>query len=159
MVSKLQLKHSELLSDFHALTKQIEQELYKYHENTKELADLEIKRLDDIRDKKEKIEEEKTKKLREYGDLDFQPFCKITEVKKESPADKGGILVGDIITNYGEANYLNHNDLKYLIEITRNHMHQDLKISVLREGIAKELIIVPQPWDGPGILGCRFDKL
>ena len=153
------LLNLELLQDFKALTSKIEQELYKHHENTREAADLEIKKLNEIREKKEKMEEEKMKKLKENGDLDFQPFCKITEVKKGSPADQGNIKVGDRVTNYGEANYLNHNGLKYLVEVTKNYVHKNLKISVLREGELKELTITPQPWDGPGILGCRFDKL
>ena len=109
-----------------------------YHSETREEAEMQIdkyeKEREEVRLAKEKKEEEHIQILEEATN-DSPPFAKIIEVKQDSPADKGGIQVGDLILLYGPCNYLNHADLSYLIEVTKVHLNKNLKVIVNRKGI------------------------
>lgn len=144
------------------MTKLIEEGMINWHNDTKEDAEQKIKEYEAKKalDRKQKAEKEAIqKKAIEEAASDSPPFAKIIEVRKGSPADKGGLKVGDLIMMYGPVNYLNHHDLNSMIEVTRNNINLPLKIKVKRKGVEIDVTIVPGTWEGAGILGCRFDKL
>lgn len=166
---RLKKKQSELLFEFKKQTKTIEKELYAFHQNTKEEAEQKMK---EIEEKKslEKEEEEigmieevnsggGKMEMEEIEGKKYEPFCKITEVKINSPADKGGLRPGDLIVVYGKVNFWNHGELKKMIEETKNNVGEEIPITVLRKGLEVELVVTPGEWEGQGILGCRFELL
>lgn len=144
------------------MTKLIEEGMINWHSLTKEEAEQKIQEFEASRAaeiEENQVTEEAHKMAIETAASNSTAFAKITEVKKDSPADKGGLKVGDEIIEYGACNYLNHNDLKHMVEITRDHINQPLRVYIRRKCFEIGLTITPGPWSGPGILGCRFDKL
>ena len=136
--------------------------MINWHAETKDQAEKEIEEFEAKHAKlSEEGQEQKDKHQMVIDNAieDLTPFAKITEVKFNSPACKAGIQVGDLVMQYGACNYLNHNDLNYLIDITKEYVNKPIGMYVRRYGFEVTLTIVPGPWDGPGILGCRFDKI
>ena len=162
----------ELLNDHKSLTKLIKKGIEEFHQETKDDAEVKIKAYEEEAQRlKEELQRRKEEEERDHQmmleaveddestEANFPPFARIKEVKIGSPADKGGVKVGDLLTRYGKINYLNHNELKGLIEETRNNIGSEIKVLVNRSGVVVELGVTPGTWDGPGVLGCRFDVL
>lgn len=148
--------------------------MLSYHEENRENAQIKIKKYEQEKAKERQskqtvesmVEEPPKKETNAKVDLSkisdqgkLEPFARITEVKIDSPAHKGGLLLGDLMLKYGKASILNHNELKYVIEITKENIGKKINILVNRKGIEKELSITPNKWVGPGVLGCRFDVI
>jgi C-terminal processing protease CtpA/Prc len=90
----------------------------------------------------------------------FQAFAKVTEVTPMSPADVAGLKVGDEIIEYGDVNYLNHDELRELGRHTVSRVGKQIRVYFRRMGcIEIEFSVYPKVWDGPGVLGCRFNLL
>ena len=146
------------MNDLRQIEKEISNNLFAFHAVNAEAVQKEIdefeRNIPDRNNKlamiEEKLEEEQHKKVH------LEPFCKIVEVQIGSPAEEAGLKVGDKVLQYGQANYLNHNQLKYIPEITRNHIDKEFPVLVFRDGREVELKVRPHNWKGPGILGCRF---
>lgn len=151
-----------LLNDFKALTKKIEAGLIQSHQDNKEQAQKEIENYEKTLEVKPTVDQSESPPQEENDLVSSQvPFAKIVEVQKGSPADEAGLIPGDQIAQYGDANYLNHQNLKYVIEITSKNQNKEIILKVLRkvEQESKSLVeikVVPHTWNGPGILGCRF---
>jgi len=66
----------------------------------------------------------------------------IAEVKKDSPADKSGIIQSDqivyIIDQFGQKTVLNSN--KDITSFTTSHKNQQVKIGIIRDEVQKEVI-------------------
>ena len=162
---------NEHSADFKRLTVQIEKALYSYHEDVKEEAKVEIsefeKNIEDrsanneamvIEEKKTETMEQKITKMAEKST--YSPFATITEITPGSPAAEGGLKVGDVVIEYGEINYLNHDNLKGIAQHTRKMLDFPIRVYFKRmECLEIELSITPKQWAGPGILGCRFEVL
>jgi len=105
------------------------------------------------------------------------PFAIIDEVFPESPADKAGLRVNDLIVEFGTAVYKNHQDLAAITRLVLDS--SNISILVLRrkkedinlidtahmyvtnpdEWHTIRLRIQPMPWDGRGRLGCHLKQL
>lgn len=91
------------------------------------------------------------------------PFAKINSVSATSPADEGGLKVGDYIKRFGDVNALNHEKLKKLSALVSTSEGKSIVVLVSRKvdgdtGVSEdiELTIVPKIWAGPGKLGCHI---
>jgi len=103
------------------------------------------------------------------------PFAVIDAVVPHSPAASAGLHEGDLVVRFGDATYLNHDDLKLIAEIVPEAAgnRQGIPITVLRRrtvnhnhdaahsfeaGVREELnlIVLPGPWGGRGLLGCHI---
>ena len=154
--------HAELLNDFKALTREIEAKLFSFHEQNRKQAQRDIEEYE--RSIPERIEAAETCQKTVSSKMDeepahkevLEPFCKVVEVQTCSPADESGIKVGDLIVTYGSLNIFNHNSLKAIPEVTKNHIDAVFPVVLLRQGLKVELQVKPHFWSGPGILGCRF---
>ena len=101
----------------------------------------------------------------------YLPFATISEVTANSPAESSGILINDLIVEFGKTNIYNCDGLNGIANEVKNEFGKEIEVKVLREegkgdieheGKAMALVtlcIVPKNWDGPGTLGCRFLKL
>lgn len=140
--------------------------MISFHEDTKEEAEEKIKEYE-LRKQKEREEKLQMESQMEEEQLQessedivegsFPPFCKIVEVKIGSPADTGGLRPGDLLLKYGAVHSLNHNNLKAMVDVTKACYKKEIGVRIVRSGLEKELVVIPQEWDGPGILGCRFE--
>lgn len=174
---KLKKRLNELLYDFKELTKEIEVKMLKFHEDTREEAEIKMREMEEEKKKKEMEEEEENDnfplknenieenignynpKMEEEDEETFPPFCKIVEVKISSPADKAGLRPGDLLIRYGKVTSLNHNELKALVDVTKSFFEKEIQVRVKRGEEEVDFVVVPREWEGPGILGCRFEVL
>lgn len=89
-----------------------------------------------------------------YRDLEeVNPFAVIDEVFADSPAEKGGLINGDFVIEFGKA--------KKYYEVTREIVEDTpVVIKVFRvtahEKSIIEVTITPQKWKGKGLIGCHL---
>ena len=103
------------------------------------------------------------------------PFSKVSLVESESPAEKGGLKVGDLVSEFSEVNIYSIDNLKQLpkyvkegnpipIVVMRKCADEGSgpNIFILKDGNKYEKIkctVVPSKWVGKGLLGCKIDPL
>ena len=92
-----------------------------------------------------------------------EPFAKIVNVEKGSPADEAGLKPEDDIIVFNGILYkgASHNPLNTLADIVRNKIGQQIPISIVRKNSDNilqvvNLDIIPHTWNGKGVLGCKF---
>ncbi|KAF2401745.1 26S proteasome non-ATPase-like protein regulatory subunit 9 [Trichodelitschia bisporula] len=90
------------------------------------------------------------------------PFAQVNGVSPGSPAEAAGLRVGDKITRFGTANWLNHDKLAKIPEVVAQNEGRAVAVTLLREtsdGTTERvsLIVTPRPnWGGRGMLGCHL---
>ena len=139
-------RYNILNNDYTSLMQKIETELHSYFGNPET-------------SNKKRLEENIPIKI-EIG-LNDSPvaFAEVTEISAGSPAFASGLNVNDKIVKFGRINYTNHEALTNLASFVRENEGNAIKVLILREASEVTLTIVPQRWEGPGILGCRFKPL
>ena len=60
------------------------------------------------------------------------PFAVIGSVAEDSPCFLDGIKPDDLIVNFGEVNYLNHDSFKYLAQHVKANVGKPMQIILLR---------------------------
>ncbi|VDK58366.1 unnamed protein product [Anisakis simplex] len=81
-------------------------------------------------------------------------FAKIDTVAPSSPAHEAGLKNGDPIVQFGSLHAENFSDINQLAGIVQNSVGKKIRITVIREGHAERLELVPRQWSGRGVLGC-----
>ncbi len=103
------------------------------------------------------------------------PFAVIDAVAPDSPASEANLCNGDLITQFGSINYLNHRNLQALMEAVHGayEKKKPIEITVLRRRrmsvehdiphlveagvrVSRTVEIIPRPWGGRGLLGCHI---
>ncbi len=103
------------------------------------------------------------------------PFAVIDAVAPDSPASEANLCNGDLITQFGSINYLNHRNLQALMEAVHDasEKKKPIEITVLRRRrmsvehdiphlveagvrVSRTVEIIPRPWGGRGLLGCHI---
>ncbi|KAJ2485549.1 putative 26S proteasome regulatory subunit [Coemansia sp. RSA 2050] len=123
-------------NDLKALMSQIEQSLISLHQGAQDKG----------------VPEPKPATMR-------RPFARIGKVEINSPASEAGLLAGDKVVAYGQANAGNHNKLRLLVEETSSNIDKPIDVVVERvvdgQPQAVELKLIPRrKWGGDGLLGC-----
>ena len=147
------------LHNYYKESGQVEKEIIKYEQKLEQKIPetVIIKPEPKIPQKIELNEKEKN----------FLPFSQITEVVSESPAEISGLKIHDLISNFGECDYYNNDNLNFLSQCVKNNNNKETKLIVYRENeniqnfyLYKgkkyeklDLIIKPQIWKGQGLLG------
>jgi len=119
--------------------------------------------------------------LRQAEEKKLKPFAMIDDVFPESPADKAGLRVGDLLLRFGTADHMNHRALKAIADMVPEASLEarGIPIVVLRCKNAElgldEIITVdvqdrdlwntvrmkffPKLWSGRGLLGCHLKQI
>jgi 26S proteasome non-ATPase regulatory subunit 9 len=103
------------------------------------------------------------------------PFAKVNTVVSGSPAADSGLQIGDQITRFGSATWLNHDKLSKVAEIvaqnegvsfpsacrdydyTNFSIQRPIAVSILRGSASQQLTLTPRSnWGGRGMLGCQL---
>lgn len=92
---------------------------------------------------------------------DLQPFAKIDEVMKNSPAERSGLKIGDCLLKFGSVTYKNNRNLQAIPDVVMNNLNNKVNIVIKREGITDNMMLelVPQVWDGRGYLGYIYYRI
>ncbi|CBZ54281.1 hypothetical protein NCLIV_047130 [Neospora caninum Liverpool] len=114
----------------------------------------------------------------------FTPFAKISELHENSPASKAGLRLDDLVLQLGSI-FIHKESLPRLSEAGNaqaaaypggdtpgctsveqvfeklpqevgNHVGQEISITVFRNNAMVNLKLIPQTWEGMGLVGCRF---
>mmetsp|Transcript_21182 Transcript_21182/g.27282 ORF Transcript_21182/g.27282 Transcript_21182/m.27282 type:complete len:317 (+) Transcript_21182:141-1091(+) len=110
-------------------------------------------------------------KKEEEEEVVLYPFASVESVASGSPAEVGGLRVGDLIVRFGSANMSNNRNLKSIAELVPQAAadNQGIDVIVIRPN-EKQIItpcelrlekgvtckIYPCPWNGRGLLGCHI---
>eukprot|EP00980_Cylindrotheca_fusiformis_P024929 scaffold12738_cov81-Cylindrotheca_fusiformis.AAC.2 len=91
-------------------------------------------------------------------------FARVNAVAKDSPAEEAGLKEEDLIFQFANLNFENHNHLKEIASIVPDIAARqgNISISVKRriehseEWETKTLSMTPRPWSGRGLVGCHI---
>lgn len=82
-------------------------------------------------------------------------------VWEDSPAAEADLRAGDQVLAFGTADATNHRELAAVREIVARNVGSAVRVVVRRQRKSEgggwefcELLLTPQPWRGPGVLGC-----
>ncbi|VDN27439.1 unnamed protein product [Gongylonema pulchrum] len=86
------------------------------------------------------------------------PFARVGQVMAGSPASDAllcqGLKDGDHIIQFGPLHAGNFNEMQQFTTIVQNSINRMIKVTIMRDGRAKRLELVPRTWSGRGVLGC-----
>ena len=83
------------------------------------------------------------------------PILRVNQVTADSPAEKAGLCVEDLITQFGSITSDNFVDLKSIGALVQHSKGKEVTVKILRGEEAKALKLVPNTWSGKGLLGCN----
>jgi len=151
-IDVFQVRHARhkiicLQNDFKSLTKEIENNMQAYHQRLKEsgvtdaMMDMNVDN---------PPEPEKT------------PIVKVNLVSEGSPAFHAGVLVDDLVMEFGSINSTNFGTLTDIGALVQRMAGNCVTVKVKRDGRIVKLALIPGPWSGRGLLGCNvvpFDSV
>mmetsp|Transcript_110243 Transcript_110243/g.164981 ORF Transcript_110243/g.164981 Transcript_110243/m.164981 type:complete len:127 (-) Transcript_110243:115-495(-) len=85
-----------------------------------------------------------------------QSFCKVNQVQFGSPAEAAGLKTGDLICQFGYADFDNHNNLRLIRDVVIANEDNPIDIVIERNSNTLELHLTPKKWKGNGLLGCHL---
>lgn len=91
-----------------------------------------------------------------------QGFAVVDEVADSSPACVGGLLIGDIVLQFGPVSgNISSSDspLSLIPGIVQKNIDKPIMILIRRGDLSVELFITPSVWSGRGLLGCHLKPL
>jgi len=98
-----------------------------------------------------------------YGLPEFAGEIKnitVVQVFKDSPAEKAGIKIGDIILYFKYQDQLIEiKDVKKVKEVIKNYIGKELKVGILRGQKKLEVTLIPEIKDSLGPLGIAFSSV
>jgi 26S proteasome non-ATPase regulatory subunit 9 len=96
------------------------------------------------------------------GQSNLRPFAKVVQVEAGSPAAQGGLQEGDLVVRVASCT-----DWETLAVTVSEHRAQPVVFSIVRGLRTSEadcsitthdIVVVPTPWAGAGLLGARFER-
>lgn len=138
-VRKTRVKIIYLQNDLKSLMDEIEKGLHEIHAKA--------------RTKKEQpdhLTEKHTEVL-----LEQKPFLLVDAVTDGSPAAKAGLKVNDLVTRFGSVNISNFSGLQMIGSLVQNSKSKELIVNIKRGEAEKVVKLVPDTWEGRGLLGCN----
>ena len=85
---------------------------------------------------------------------ELEPFARIGNVAASSPADRAGLLEGDLVLKFGSVNKLNFTGIAAVGALVSSSEDRPIQVAVFRDNVRKDVILKPQRWKGQGLLGC-----
>lgn len=89
---------------------------------------------------------------------DIQGRVYIIGVEEESPADTAGVLPDDLIIRVDGEALPPVNPLSELITRTQAKADQEMRLTILRDGVEREIIVVPENDEGLGRIGVAIEN-
>ncbi|KAK6635301.1 hypothetical protein RUM44_000552 [Polyplax serrata] len=86
----------------------------------------------------------------------YYPIAKVSFVEPDSPAYLAGLQEDDFILTYGTINYKNFKSLQDIGDLTQHSIGRKIQVTVRRFGVLERLTLVPNRWQGKGLLGCNI---
>ncbi|KHN85806.1 putative 26S proteasome non-ATPase regulatory subunit 9 [Toxocara canis] len=90
----------------------------------------------------------------QFGSLHAATFNDMSQFTRIVQNSIGGLKDGDQILQFGSLHAATFNDMSQFTRIVQNSIGKKIRVTVLREGRAERLELIPQQWSGRGVLGC-----
>lgn len=90
---------------------------------------------------------------------DLLPFAVVDGVQTGSPAEKAGLQVQDQVLRFGTADASNHRELAAVSYIVQRNVNRGIRVLVRRQKEVLAVELIPQTWQGPGMLGCLLQPV
>ena len=86
----------------------------------------------------------------------LSPFYVIDQIFNNSPSHSAGLKTGDLIIKFGSMTHLNQSP-QLMQQIVKQSINKEIPVIIKRnpEGF-RTFQLIPQQWDGKGLLGCRL---
>lgn len=84
------------------------------------------------------------------------PFAFVDSVSEDSPASAAGIQVGDQLCQFGDVRGTRIRNSKILTQLAaalKANEGKEVETKFLRDGQLQTMILIPQKWGGPGLIG------
>uniref|UniRef100_A0A8C4PZX0 26S proteasome non-ATPase regulatory subunit 9 n=1 Tax=Eptatretus burgeri TaxID=7764 RepID=A0A8C4PZX0_EPTBU len=85
-----------------------------------------------------------------------RPFARVETVTAGSPAHTAGLKPGDGIVGFGSVTSENFQGLQNVSFVVQHSEGKGVNVRVLRDENVLGLTVVPQKWNGRGLLGCNL---
>ena len=86
------------------------------------------------------------------------PFAYVNSVIVDSPAYKAGLRDDDGIISFCDITSTMQNPLEKVSLLVRSNENKEIKLIIVKKGQlnTSEITLLPQKWEGNGLLGCRL---
>ncbi|GET87382.1 proteasome 26S non-ATPase subunit 9, putative [Leishmania tarentolae] len=153
-------------NDLRALTERIFNLLNELHRQTQEETQLQMVQDAAARRQRQAAAEKRAQRMAEVQRVSrLKPCLVVEKVDAHSPAEEAGLSAGMQILQYGavtEAELIAEG-LQALARETSTHEGEPLVVWVRKPGELQddplELVLVPQRWQGSGLLGCALSRV
>lgn len=151
-----------LRNDYKALMRQIEDALHEHHANLGTSDDTgSANAIVSSATTSEDVgaRNHSTVSATDGGDTESKRvFAKVNSVVDASPAHLAGLQANDLILQFGDVDYTNHENLTRVAQVVKDSEGQEIRIVVQRvAGQNVTLVLVPRrDWGGRGSLGCHL---
>ena len=135
-----------LNNDYTALMKQIEEEMHNFFDKVKSQAPPTSNQISSNGDSPMEV------------DRTPEAFLKVRSVAAQSPADKAGLRIDDLILNFGSIKKSNFHELADVKALCDQAVGQPIPVSVLRQGAVVDLVMIPGGSGSNSVLGCYLEK-
>ena len=88
-----------------------------------------------------------------------RPFAVIDEVSHASPAETAGLKVGDKIVQFGHIGIETPTPIQAVASLLSTSEGRHIECMVSRGAEMVKLRLMPQGWEGRGLLGCHLTKI
>ncbi|CAM37668.1 putative proteasome 26S non-ATPase subunit 9 [Leishmania braziliensis MHOM/BR/75/M2904] len=153
-------------NDLRALSEKMYSLLSALHRQTQEEAQLQMVQDAAARRQRQAAVEKRAQRIAELQRVaQLKPCLVVAKVDANSPAEEAGLSVGMRVLQYGAITRteLNAEGLQALARETAAHEGEPIVVWVRKpselEDDPFELVLVPQRWQGTGLLGCALDKV
>jgi 26S proteasome regulatory subunit N4 len=153
-------------NDLRALSDRMYALLNALHDSTKDEAALQMVQDAAARRQRQAAAEKRARRMAEVQRVrKLQPCLVVAKVDPGSPAEEAGLGPGMRVLQYGAVTHteLTAEGMSALVKETSSHEGQPMTVWVQKPGELEDdptdLVLVPQCWNGPGLLGCALDLL
>ncbi|KAK7197676.1 proteasome 26S non-ATPase subunit 9 [Novymonas esmeraldas] len=153
-------------NDLRALSERMYALLNALHHQTQEAAQLQMVQDAATRRQRQAAAEKRAQRMAEVRRVSLlRPCLTVAAVEAGSPAEEAGLSVGMQVLQYGAITHaeLAADGLQALARETAAHEGASIIVWVRKPGELdddpSELVLVPQRWRGPGLLGCALDRV
>ncbi len=98
-----------------------------------------------------------TPQLAQAFDIEIKSGFIVTQIETRSPADKAGLLVGDVIVSANQRSIRTARDMYNLVGLL--HIGQSIDFKLYRKGEEINLTAVIQPIEVPVVDGSKFNRI
>ncbi|KAG5508902.1 hypothetical protein GH5_06115 [Leishmania sp. Ghana 2012 LV757] len=153
-------------NDLRALSDRLHCLINELHRQTQEEAQLQMVQDAATRRQRQAAAEKRAQRMAELQRVSrLKPCLVVAKVDASSPAEEAGLSVGMQILQYGAVTQaeLIAEGMQALAKETATHEGEPIVVWVRKPGELEddpsELVVVPQRWHGPGLLGCALDRV